>query len=127
MNDASDNTARASKERAVRIMKRAVSFLQIKEAAFPSHKGAAIIEEMQGFIVGNEAPQVETGDVRSVLEEIVATVNERPRGVTKNHPLIARAREVLGPPPAKATVVHQPGCWKLQSPSGQGVCNCGAE
>lgn len=24
-------------------------------------------------------------------------------------------------------VEHQAGCWKLQSPSGQGVCNCGAE
>lgn len=60
--------ARPSKERAVRIMKRAVSFLQIKEAAFPSHKGAAIIEEMQGFIVGNEAPQVETSEHRALAE-----------------------------------------------------------
>lgn len=27
----------------------------------------------------------------------------------------------------KAIPQHAPGCWKLQSPSGQGVCNCGAE
>lgn len=39
-------------ERAQRIMRRAVDWLQIKEAAFATHKGKAIIEEMQGFLGG---------------------------------------------------------------------------
>lgn len=39
-------------ERAQRIMRRAVSWLQIKEVAFATHKGKAIIEEMQRFLVG---------------------------------------------------------------------------
>jgi len=40
----------AAIERAKRIMQRAVSWLQIKEAAFASAKGPAIIEEMQRYI-----------------------------------------------------------------------------
>lgn len=40
-------------ERAARIMRRAVSWLQIKEAAFATAKGPAIIEEMQSFIAGS--------------------------------------------------------------------------
>lgn len=48
--------------RAVRIMARAVSWLQIKEAAFATHKGPAIIEEMQRFIAGNKPPADETCD-----------------------------------------------------------------
>lgn len=40
-------------ERATRIMRRAVSWLQIKEAAFATAKGPAIIEEMQRFIAGS--------------------------------------------------------------------------
>jgi len=39
-------------ERAQRIMLRAISWLQIKEAASATHKGKAIIEEMQGFVAG---------------------------------------------------------------------------
>jgi hypothetical protein len=40
-------------ERAHRIMKRAISWLQIKEVAHATAKGRAIIEEMQGFGVGS--------------------------------------------------------------------------
>ena len=29
--------------------------------------------------------------------------------------------------PRRIEPEHQAGCWKLQSPSGQGICNCGAE
>lgn len=55
-------------ERAQRIMRRAVSWLQIKEAAFSTHKGPAIIEEMQGFIAGSavepsDQPIVDLGKV----------------------------------------------------------------
>lgn len=54
-------------ERAGRIMRRAISWLQIKEAAFASHKGPAIIEEMQRFVEG--FPD-ETGDRRAVLHDV---------------------------------------------------------
>lgn len=44
--------AAAEIERAQRIMRRAISWLQIKEAAFATTKGPAIIQEMQSFVSG---------------------------------------------------------------------------
>lgn len=44
-------------ERAQRIMLRAVSWLQIKEAAFATTKGPAIIQEMQRFCAGSSPPK----------------------------------------------------------------------
>jgi hypothetical protein len=41
---------RTGVDHAVRIMARAASWVGIKEAAFPSHKGAAIGQEMRAFV-----------------------------------------------------------------------------
>lgn len=61
--------------------------------------------------------------LREALGELIPLAeNEYPQG---DHPAVGRARDLLRG--ADETSAHRPGCWKLQSPSGQGVCNCGAE
>lgn len=91
------NEAADEIEQAKRIMRRAISWLQIKEAAFSTHKGPAIIEEMQRFVAGSSVETSDNAPLRAALAEWDRwSAKAKPRDVPFNEVLTHRGKAVEG-------------------------------